>query len=85
MPTKELSERPAKVVLAVKMLYLVVGIGIIRTIMTVIRHADVRSPHFLIFTQLLIYVVSLFLIYELGKGKNWARWTLVVILAICIP
>jgi len=85
MQTKEISERPAKVVLALKMLYLVVGIGIIRTIMTVIRHADVRSPHFLINTKILIYTVSLFLIYQIGKGKNWARWLLVVILAFSIP
>ena len=85
MPTKELSERPAKVVLAVKVLYLVVGIGIIRTAMTVIRHADVRSPYFLIFTKLLVYAASLFLIYQIGKAKNWARWSLVVILGISIP
>ena len=85
MPTKELSERPAKVVLAVKMFYLVVGIGIIRTAMTVIRHADVRSPYFLIFTKLLVFAASLFLIYQIGKAKNWARWSLVVILGISIP
>jgi RsiW-degrading membrane proteinase PrsW (M82 family) len=83
--TKELLEKPAKVILAVKMLYLVVGIGIIRTSMTVIRHADVRSPDFLIFTKLLIYTASLFLIYQMGKGRDWARWSLVVILAISIP
>ena len=85
MQTKELSERPAKVVLALRMFYLVVGIGIIRTIMTVIRHADVRSPHSLIFTKFMIYAASLFLIYMMGKGKNWARWMLVVIFAISIP
>jgi hypothetical protein len=85
MPKKELSERPAKVVLAARMFYLIVGIGVIRTAITVIRHAHVRSPYFLIFTKLLIYALSLFLIYELGKGKNWARWSLVVIFAICIP
>jgi hypothetical protein len=27
----------------------------------------------------------LFLIYQMGKGKDWARWSLVVILAISIP
>jgi hypothetical protein len=85
MPTKELSERPAKVIHAARMLYLVVGIGIIRTSMTVIRHADVRSPHFLIFTKFLVYAAALFLIYQLGRGKNWARWSLTMILAISIP
>lgn len=80
LPTK-----PAKVALAIKLLYVVVGIGMIRTIMTVMRHIDVRSPDFLIMTKLAIYAFSLFLIYQLGNGKNWARWTLVVILLVNIP
>lgn len=83
--TKELLEKPAKVVLAAKMLYLVVAIGIIRTSMTVIRHAEVRSPDFLILTKILIYAVSLYMIYQMSKGKDWARWSLVVIFAISIP
>jgi len=85
MSIKELSERPPKVVLAIKLLYLVVGIGMIRAVMTVLRHADVRSPYFFILTKFFIYTGSLFLIYQLGKGKNWAKVSLVVILAISIP
>jgi hypothetical protein len=85
MPTKALSERPLKVAHAAKMFYLVVGLGIIRAVMTIIRHADVRSPYFLIYTKLIIYAGSLFLIYQLSKGRNWARWLMVVIFIICIP
>ena len=85
MPTKALSERPLKVAHAVKIFYLVVGLGIIRAVMTIIRHADVRSPYFLIYTKLIIYAGSLFLIYQLSKGRNWARWLMVVIFIICIP
>ena len=85
MPTKALSERPLKVAHAVKIFYVVVGLGIIRAIMTIIRHADVRSPYFLIFTKLMIYAVSLYLIYQLSKGRNWARWSMVVIFIIAIP
>jgi hypothetical protein len=85
MSIKELSERPPKVVLAIKLLYLVVGIGMIRAVMTVLRHADVRSPYFFILTKLFIYTGSLFLIYQLGKCKNWAKVSLVVILAVSIP
>ena len=85
MPTKALSERPSKVALAVKFFYLVVGAGIIRAVMTIIRHADVRSPYFLISTKLIIYAFSLFLIYQLSKGSNWARWLLLVIFIIAIP
>jgi hypothetical protein len=85
MSIKELSQKPEKVVAAVKLLYLVVAIGIIRTSMTVIRHVDVRSPHLLIITKMLIYAASVFLIYQVSKGKNWARWLLLAIIAIAFP
>ncbi len=85
MSTKTLSDKPDKVVTAVKLLYLMIAIGMIRTAMTVLRHADVRSPYSLIFTKLLIYAASLFLIYQISKGKNWARWLLLIIFAIAFP
>jgi hypothetical protein len=85
MSIKELSQRPEKVITAVKLLYLVVAIGIIRTAMTVIRHVDVRSPHLLIISKMLIYAASVFLIYQVSKGRNWARWLLLAILAIAFP
>ena len=78
-------QKPAEAVLAAKMLYLVVVVGITRTVMTVVRHVDVRSPYFLISVKLCIYVISLFVIYQLSKGKNWARWTLLAIFTLCIP
>lgn len=85
MPTTDLPGKPAKVVLAVKLLYFIVGIGILRTAMTVIRHADVRSPEFLILAKGVYYAASLYLIYQVSKGRNWARWSLVVLLAINVP
>jgi len=85
MPTQALSERPPKVSLAVKFFYVIVGIGIIRAALTIIRHADVRSPYSLIITKLIIYAGSLYLIYQLSKGRNWARWFMVVIFIISIP
>ena len=85
MSIKTLSQKPEKVVTAVKLLYLVVAIGIIRTSMTVIRHVDVRSPHLLIFSKMLLYAASVFLIYQVSKGKNWARWLLLAIIAIAFP
>ena len=70
---QELSGRPPKVLLAVKMFYFVVGIGVLRTAFTVVRHLDVRSPDFLIITKFFSLVISLYLIYLVGKGKNWRR------------
>ena len=85
MPTQAILEKPPKVSLAVKFFYVVVGIGIIRATMTILRHADVRSPYFLIITKLIIYAGSLYLIHQLSKGRNWARWSMVVIFIINIP
>lgn len=85
MSAEELLEKPKKVVTAIKLLYLMIAIGVIRTVMTVLRHVDVRSPHSLIITKILIYAASLFLIYQISKGKNWARWLLLIIFAIAFP
>ena len=85
MPKEDLWQKSDEVALAAKMLYLVVVVGITRTVMTVVRHVDVRSPYFLISVKLCIYVISVFVIYQLSKGKNWARWTLLAIFTLCIP
>lgn len=85
MSTQALSGKPAKVVLAVKMLYFVVGVGVLRTAYMVVRHLEVRSPDFLIMTKFFTYAFSLYLIYLVGKGKNWARWLLMMILVVFIP
>jgi hypothetical protein len=85
MSSKALTQKPEKVVNAVKLLYLMIAIGMLRTFMTVMRHADVRSPYSLIFTKVLIYAASVFLIYQISRGKNWARWLLLVIFAIAFP
>ncbi|MCP3868359.1 MAG: hypothetical protein GY703_09745 [Gammaproteobacteria bacterium] len=83
--TIKLSERPAKVTLAVKLLYLVVTLGIVRTVITIMRHLEVRSPDFLIYAKVTIYALSVFLIFQIGRGKNWARWALIAIFIIHLP
>ena len=85
MQKKEFSKKPAKVLLAQRLLYLVISLGIIRLAITVMRHADVRSPQSLIVIKLLLYTVSFFLIYQCGRAHNWARWALVLILTAGIP
>jgi uncharacterized membrane protein (DUF2068 family) len=85
MSVDKLAERPQKVVMAVRMLYLLIAIGIVRTSMTVIRHVDVRSPYFLISIKLMVYAVTLVLIYQVSRGRNWARWLLLAVVAIAFP
>ena len=81
----DVSARPQKVTLAVKLLYFIVAIGVLRAGMTVMRHIEVRSPDFLIASKALFYAVSIFVIYQVGKGKNWARWALVGLFVIHVP
>lgn len=85
MSLKEYIKKEDKVIIAVKMLYMVVGIGIIRTTFTIFRHIDVRSPFFLIITKVIIYAASIYLIIQISKCKNWARWALIIILTLSIP
>ena len=77
--------KPEKIVLAMKLLYLIVGIGVLHTAITILRHVDVRTPHFLIVVKLSVYAISLFIIYQVGKGRNWARWSLIGIFVVCLP
>lgn len=85
MSIKNYLEKEDKVVLAVNLLYLVVGIGVIRSIFTILRHIDVRSPYSLVIAKLIIYSLSVYLIIQISKCKNWARWSLVIILTASIP
>jgi hypothetical protein len=81
----DVSARPQKVTLAVRLLYFIVAIGVLRTGMTVIRHIEVRSPDFLIASKAFFYAISIFVIYQVGKGKNWARWAIVTLFVVHIP
>ena len=85
MSSKAFSGKPGKLVAAINLLYFMIAIGVIRTAMTVLRHADVRSPYPLITTKMVIYAASLFLIYQISQGSNRARWLLLAIFAIALP
>ncbi|MCD6273381.1 MAG: hypothetical protein J7K30_11210 [Deltaproteobacteria bacterium] len=85
MSDKQSNKIPGKVVLAIRLFYLIIGISLVRLVITVIRHWDIRTPDFIILSKIFIWSVSLFLLYQVSKGRNWARWTMVAILAICLP
>lgn len=78
-------EKPATVVAAIRLFYLVIALGIARAAFMLMRHADLRSPDFLILTKFRFYAVCIFLIKGLAKGRNWTRWTLTALLTIDIP
>ena len=77
--------RPEKVSRAIRLLYGVLGISILRLAWTVVSHIDVRSPAMTILSSMTVYTVFIFLLYHLGRGKNWARFGIAVIFLISIP
>jgi len=85
MSDKQSNKTPEKVILAIRLFYLIIGIGIVRLASTVVRHWNVRTPDFIILSKLIIWSVSLFFVYKVSKGKNWARWIMVIIFIIAIP
>ena len=85
MPDNKNDKKPANVTLALALMYAVVAVGFLRTGMTIGRHLDVRTPYMYLGAKTAVYVLSVFLIYQISKGHNWARWTLLAILAIAIP
>ena len=75
------SSRPGNVGTAVKLLYITLGIGVARSIATV----QIASPGFVMFITFFTVSVLGLLIHMIGKGRNWARITLLVLFIIGIP
>jgi hypothetical protein len=85
MSDRQSNNTPEKVILAAKLFYIVIGMGFVRMVITVVRHWDVRTPDVFILSKLVLWSVSLFFVYQVSKGKNWARWIMVVMFIIAIP
>ena len=77
--------RPKKVGIAVKLLYMMLGIGLLRSIMEARMHAQMESPQFVMFVTLVVILTLCFLIHMIGIGRNWARITYLVLFIIGIP
>jgi hypothetical protein len=72
--------RPEKVGTAVKLLYINLGIGVLSGIMEALMHA----PMTLVFVTVILGTMWL-LTYMIGKGRNWARITFLVMFIIGLP
>jgi len=75
--------RPDKVSKAVTLLYVVLGIGVLRSIMEVSRLPQIAIG-FVILSLPTFGIIWLF-IYKISKGRNWARITFLVLCIIGIP
>ena len=73
------TERPKKVQNAVTILYVTLGFGIVRAVMEASANAEMAGVGFLMFVTLVVFAVMVFLITMIGRGRNWARITFLVL------
>lgn len=65
-------QKPKKVQTAVTILYVTLGIGIIRAVIEASANAEMAGVGFLMFVTLVVFAFLAFLIAMIGSGKNWA-------------
>lgn len=79
------ADRPQQVGQAVILLYVTLGIGILRSILEASRNPELARTGFLMFITFGVLGIMWFFIHMIGKGKNWARITLLVLFVVGIP
>jgi hypothetical protein len=79
------NERPKVISRAVALLWVALGIGVLRGVIRYIRHADVRSLGLGELITLGLWVLSVFLIVQVWKGRHWARIAWIVIFCLAVP
>ena len=77
--------RPVKVGTAVILLYISLGIGILRGIMEASMLVQIASPAFVMLVTFFVLGIMWLFIYMIGEGRNWARITFLVFFIIGIP
>ena len=77
--------RPPRVGTAVKLLYITLGIGVLRSIMDASMYTEMASPAFVMLISFFVLGVMGFFIFMIGKGRNWARISFLVFFIISIP
>jgi hypothetical protein len=78
-------ERPKAISRAVTLLWVALGIGVVRGAIRHIRHADVRSFGVGELVTLALWALSVFLIVQVWKGRHWARVAWLVIFCLAVP
>jgi membrane-bound ClpP family serine protease len=67
------TERPKKVQNAATILYITLGIGIVRAVMDASANAELTGVGLLMCITLVVFAVVVFLIAMIVRGRNWAR------------
>ena len=77
--------RPKTVTTAVTLLYMTLGIGVIRGILEASRLSETAPIGFVVFIMLATLGITGLFIYAIAKGRNWARITFLVLAIIGTP
>ena len=94
MLNSEQLTRPSRVATAVKLMYASIVIGIIRSIFMISYQREVIFTGSQFIILFFVFVIVLFFIYMIGKGKIWARisllvlfilGTLLILVFLCVP
>ena len=83
--TDEPTSRPAIISNAVKLLYVTLGIGVIRAVLefqTLVQQAPVI---FILFVWVVVFGVMWFLIHKIGSRRNLARITFLILFIVGVP
>jgi heme A synthase len=79
------SGKPAMVRYAVMLLYVTIGIGMLRIPIEFQRVTQKFSAGSALILYLAVVGVMLFFIYKIGKGRNWARVTFLIMFFLGVP
>jgi FtsH-binding integral membrane protein len=79
------ASKPEKIRIAIKLLYITLGIGALRSIMEASVNTQIASPVFVMLITFCVLGIMWLLIYKIGKGRNWARITFLVLFVIGVP
>src|SRR3989344_5512746 len=83
--TDKQTSLPAIISNAVKLLYVTLGIGVLRAVLefqTLVQQAPVI---FILFVWLVVFGLMWFLIHKIGSRRNWARITFLILFIVGVP
>jgi FtsH-binding integral membrane protein len=79
------ASRPDQIRTTIKLLYITLGIGAFRSIMEASVNTQIASPVFVMLITFCVLGIMWLLIYKIGKGRNWARITFLVLFVNGLP
>jgi hypothetical protein len=77
--------RPDMVSKAITLLYVTLGIGLLRTILEAPRLSKSSSLAFVLFVGIFVLGFTWLIVYKIAKGRNWARITFLILFVLGIP